>query len=279
MARTGLRMMPTFPSPPLKFRTAGFPRYGYKASISDSAFQLRDAVKPAPGMPAPIGSLRCPSPASATAHSTGAASSPVRASAGRCARGPASLPQGSLAPVRVMLSRSLIAYYDPIRQSRGHAVTSRTGRLYTAPSLCGSAEATRETFPPFTAVLSTRAIDPTPVGPKRHPVVFAPRCQANLEFLPSRHPQLPVSASNARRGSPFRCCIVRFMLRLACLPGPPGWLRQSEITCFSLRLLRYRVVPACDATCRQLALGIWLDGRTGNLPSSGLSPDQSQQLV
>jgi len=25
MARTGLRMMPTFPSPPLKFRTAGFP--------------------------------------------------------------------------------------------------------------------------------------------------------------------------------------------------------------------------------------------------------------
>ena len=31
MARSGLRMMPTFPSPPLKFRTAGFPRYGFKA--------------------------------------------------------------------------------------------------------------------------------------------------------------------------------------------------------------------------------------------------------
>jgi len=38
MARTGLRMMPTFPSPPLKFRTAGFPRYGFKAGISDEAF-------------------------------------------------------------------------------------------------------------------------------------------------------------------------------------------------------------------------------------------------
>jgi hypothetical protein len=38
MARTGLRMMPTFPSPPLKFRTAGFPRYGFKAGISDAAF-------------------------------------------------------------------------------------------------------------------------------------------------------------------------------------------------------------------------------------------------
>jgi glycine/D-amino acid oxidase-like deaminating enzyme len=38
MARTGLRMMPTFPSPPLKFRTAGFPRYGSKAGLSDEAF-------------------------------------------------------------------------------------------------------------------------------------------------------------------------------------------------------------------------------------------------
>jgi hypothetical protein len=41
MARTGLRMMPTFPLPPLKFRTAGFPRYGFKAGISDAAFPAR----------------------------------------------------------------------------------------------------------------------------------------------------------------------------------------------------------------------------------------------
>ena len=40
MARTGLRMMPTFPLPPLKFRTAGFPRYGFKAGLSDEAFPL-----------------------------------------------------------------------------------------------------------------------------------------------------------------------------------------------------------------------------------------------
>ena len=31
-------MMPTFPSPSLKFRTAGFPRYGFKAGVSDRAF-------------------------------------------------------------------------------------------------------------------------------------------------------------------------------------------------------------------------------------------------
>ena len=40
MARTGLRMMPTFPLPPLKFRTAGFPRYGFKAGLSNEAFPV-----------------------------------------------------------------------------------------------------------------------------------------------------------------------------------------------------------------------------------------------
>src|SRR5213078_4491459 len=51
MARTGLRMMPTSPSPSLKFRTAGFPRYGFKASLSGRAFPNASAVKPAPGIP------------------------------------------------------------------------------------------------------------------------------------------------------------------------------------------------------------------------------------
>ena len=37
-ARSGLRMMPTFPRSPLSFRTAGFPRYGWKAGFSDGAF-------------------------------------------------------------------------------------------------------------------------------------------------------------------------------------------------------------------------------------------------
>jgi hypothetical protein len=38
MARSGLRMMPTFPLPSLKFRAAGFPQYGFKAGLSDKAF-------------------------------------------------------------------------------------------------------------------------------------------------------------------------------------------------------------------------------------------------
>ena len=44
MARTGLRMMPTFPSPPLKFRTAGFPPYGFKAGLSEGAFPVRRPI-------------------------------------------------------------------------------------------------------------------------------------------------------------------------------------------------------------------------------------------
>jgi hypothetical protein len=31
---------------PLKFRKAGFPRYGFKAGLSDSAFPISIAVKP-----------------------------------------------------------------------------------------------------------------------------------------------------------------------------------------------------------------------------------------
>jgi hypothetical protein len=203
MARTGLRMMPTFPSSPLKFRTASFPRYGFKASLSDGACLPRVAVKLAPSMPARHHSLRRPSPASATEPLPGSESKLVRASAGRCARGPASLPQGSLAPVRVVLSRSLIAYYDPIRQSRRHAATSQPCCLYAAPSLYGSAEATNETFPTFAAGLSTRAADPTPVGPtRRSRCVHASGTRLPRTIIESP-PTKPVSASNPRRGYPF----------------------------------------------------------------------------
>ena len=44
-------MMPTFPSPPLKFRTAGFPQYGFKASVSDRAFRPSVPVKRVPRIP------------------------------------------------------------------------------------------------------------------------------------------------------------------------------------------------------------------------------------
>jgi hypothetical protein len=49
MTRTRLRMEPTFPSSPLRFRTAGFPRYGFKAGLSKPPFrERRPRVAPSP---------------------------------------------------------------------------------------------------------------------------------------------------------------------------------------------------------------------------------------
>src|ERR1700721_2498001 len=41
-------MVPTFPRSPLLFRTAGFPRYGWKAGLSDGAFPSVASLKSAP---------------------------------------------------------------------------------------------------------------------------------------------------------------------------------------------------------------------------------------
>ena len=92
MALIGLRMMPTFPSPPLKFRTAGFPQYGFKAGISDKAFPKTRFVLRAHCCHRVLPALcqgRC-----AIRH--------LRAS------GPNRSTPGALAPVRVMLSRSIL---------------------------------------------------------------------------------------------------------------------------------------------------------------------------
>ena len=53
MARSGLRMMPTFPLPSLKFRTASFPQYGFKAGVSDRACPF-DAACTSLGLPPPF---------------------------------------------------------------------------------------------------------------------------------------------------------------------------------------------------------------------------------
>ena len=54
MALNGLRMMPLSPSPSLKFRTARFPRYGFKADISDGAFPSIALLKLAPHIRSPM---------------------------------------------------------------------------------------------------------------------------------------------------------------------------------------------------------------------------------
>jgi hypothetical protein len=278
MARTGLRMMPTSPSPPLKFRTAGFPQYGFKASMSVRAFLQVRSLKPAPGIRSLPCSLLLPFVRFRHRRNPGSVSKTIEASPCRCAGGLPSLPQGSLAPVRVMLSRSIFAYYSPMRQSRRHAATSRlyayTQRLRCAGAPRRPARPSLLLLPCFPYMPPTLPWWPTVPSHCTHTVI-----PGFLELLPSRHPQRPSLPAISDGVTQFRGCIVHVMVQPACLPSPPGWLRRDEATCSSPRLLRHIVTPASGVIRRRVTLGVRLDGRTGNLPSSGLSPDKSQQLV
>jgi hypothetical protein len=189
----------------------------------------------------------------------------------------ASLPQGSSAPVRVMLSHAISAYTTPCASPAG---TLR----FRGIALIRSAFAVRERLgdprdlPDFHCCPFHACHRPYPGGPLRHPVVLTQRFQASSisERVATRYIRLYQQYPTAEQ---FRDCIVRFMLRPACLPSPPDWLQRDEVTCASPRLLRYIVIRAFDAARYRAALRIRLNGRTGNLPLSGLTPDQLQQPV
>jgi len=98
-------MMPLFPSPSLKFRTAGFPRYGFKAGISGVAFPTHV------GLPSPFALVA-------------ATEWPPLCVGDRCAykrlraSGPAALPQGPSL-------RSGLCCPDPSTLNRPHPPQSQ----------------------------------------------------------------------------------------------------------------------------------------------------------
>ena len=162
MARTGLRMMPTFPSPPLKSRTVGFPQYGFKASISDSAFLNVVSVKPAPGMPSPPFSLHPPFARLPLEGRPGSVSRSIQASSCRCTGGFPPNPRGPWL-------RFELCCLDPSTPNTtscaSPAGTSRF-RSYTYTQRLRCAGAPRRPAGPSLlslAVLSMHAVDPTPV--------------------------------------------------------------------------------------------------------------------
>jgi len=180
MARTGLRMMPTSPSPSLKFRTAGFPRYGSKASMSDSAFLNRNSVKPAPGVPSLQRSLH---PSFAHFHvryPPGSASRSTGALMSHCSRDHRLSTPGVLGSGPSYAVSAIIAYYDPIRQSRRHAAIS----YY----LIRNAFAVRERLgdprdlPYFHCCAFRACCRPCPGGPSSPPVVLTRRFQASSNY-------------------------------------------------------------------------------------------------
>ena len=136
-----------------------------------------------------------------------------------------SLPQGSLVPVRVVLSRSINAYYSPMRQSRRHAATSRlcayTQRLRCAGAPRRPARPSLLSLPCFPCML--------PTLPRWSNCAF-PLYSHSGSRLPRIISESPTHsarlASYHRRGSPFRGCIVysRYGLQvcLALLTGYDG---------------------------------------------------------
>ncbi len=166
MARTGLRMMPTSPSSPLKFRTAGFPRYGFKAGLSGGAFPhdvhvARRMVCVHPSCP-PLANRNSPFCAGGVARSSTA----IRAATMPLyPRGPRSGP-GCVVPSH----RHLLG---PIRPTRRHTVTSPPGGLYAVSSLCLPASATREWFRAFTARSFSTCRPLRPRGARRR---LSPTC-------------------------------------------------------------------------------------------------------
>jgi len=112
MARTGLRMMPTSPSTSLRFRTAGFPRYGSKAGLSGSAFPRLAPVKLLPAYPSLA--LVCIHPScSRSPHRCSRSESGGCGSSRTAMRASTRSTPGALARVRVVMSRSVLTYSAP----------------------------------------------------------------------------------------------------------------------------------------------------------------------
>ena len=279
MAQTGLRMMPTSPLPPLKSRTVGFPQYGFKASMSDRAFLNGVSVKPAPGIPSLPFSL-LPSFARVLLRGRpGSVSRSTQASTCRCA-GELLLPTpgalGSGPSYVVSIHHCLIRPHAPVPQARcDFAFTLIRNAFAVRERLGDPRDLPYFRLPYFPYMPST--LPRWSTVPSR--VILTRRFQASSNSYRVANHYLPPLPAIPDGAFYFGAASFSLFSRPACLPSPPGWLRQDETTYLSPCLLRYLVTPAFGAVRHRTALGIRLDGRTGNLPSSGLSPDKLRQLV
>ena len=218
MARTGLRMMPTSPLPPLKSRTVGFPQYGFKASMSDSAFLNGVSVKPAPGIPSLPFSL-LPSFARVLLRGRpGSVSRSTQASTCRCAGEPLPTPGalGSGPSYVVSIHHRLIRPHAPVPQARCDFAFTLIRNAFAVRERLGDPQDLPYFRLPFFPCMPSTL-------PRRSTV--SSRCTHTaipgfLELVTSRHSQTPASASNARRGISFGaasfslCCGLHVCLAL-----------------------------------------------------------------
>jgi len=119
MARSGLRMMPTFPSPSLKFRTVSYPQYGFRAGISKRGLPFRTSAS--------VGLASSCAPSAACVDSPFCAGERFALEHFRSSRYCCSTP-GALAPVWFVLS-------TPSSLDRPHPSHSQAHLDFTAPRL------------------------------------------------------------------------------------------------------------------------------------------------
>jgi len=222
-------MMPTFPPPPLKFRTVSFPQYGFKASLSDPACPARPAVKPAPGMPAGPGWSAMVLRARAGYATLGA---PVHSPKGQSGvvftNGRAADPRGPWLRSELCCLRSSSLTPTP---SASLAGTARLHRVtaYTRGLRCAGAPR-RPTRPSLLSLACCPPVPPTLPRWVRWPFPLSGRSGTRLPRITSESPPTSPSLPAIPDGGPFRGCIVRVMLRPVRLPGPPGWLQRGAGT-------------------------------------------------
>jgi hypothetical protein len=243
MALIGLRMMPTFPSSPLRFRTVGFPQYGSKAGYQSVPAQGRkDRSTTHRGLPPTFVSSAAPY---ALALSRGTA----RDQRHRRASGLTALPQGPSL-------RSRLCCPGPSSLNRPHAPRSQTRRNFPAwRVICAAIAvlAARQPRPSTSGSELSHTIPSRPVAlicPRRVHRLLTPRL--HRRGSPSSTPSSDSALStyplqSASCGPLFRGFLVHSLGttgRVACLSGgpdqPDGWPPDaftSELTVESVTLL------------------------------------------
>jgi hypothetical protein len=231
MARTGLRMMPTSPSPPLKFRTVGFPQYGFKASLSGGTCQTnsraqvdsRHTLEDSPVCLHPSRTRRPRLLASTESHPPGRFER--RCASGTCRSTPGVLGSGA----------SCVVSRHP-RLLRPHPSVSQARDDFAAWPVIHRAFAVRERLgdPRDLPYFHCRAVH-TCHRPYAGGSVTPSCCSCASRYQASSVAKR-VATHDLRlcqlfsTGRAFRRCIVRVRLRPACLPRPPDWLRAGGIT-------------------------------------------------
>jgi len=261
-------MMPTSPPSPLKFRTVGFPQYGFKASRSDPACPARPELKPAPGIRSGPRwfAMVLRAPAGYLTH-TSSAASPVGQVGDVFTAGHAADPRGPWLRSGFCCLRSSSLTPTPSASLAGTARLHRSA--YTRGLRCAGAPRR----PARPSRLSLPVCPHVPRTLRRWGRRRFPLCSDGGTRLPrirrGSPPTRLASASHAWRvfvttRHPSRDAAARAVAQ------PSGLAPTGEASLS--RLLRYRVPPALGAGRHRPTLGGRLDGRTGNLPSPGLSP-------